>query len=113
MRKARDRVCITAQLIDATTGAHLWADRFDGSLEDVFDLQDKVAISVVGTIEPRLRRTEMERARRKPTESLDAYDVYLRALAQFHKLTEGGCVRPSRFLSVHIKLIRRMRRQMR
>ena len=80
VRKAGNRVRITGQLIDAATGAHLWADRFDGSLEDVFDLQDKVAISVAAVIEPTLRQTEIERARRKRPDSLDAYDLYLRAL---------------------------------
>ena len=90
VRKAADRVRITAQLIDASTGAHLWADRFDGSLEDVFDLQDNVASSVAGVIEPRLRQSEIERAIRKPTENLDAYDLYLRALAQLRKNTEEG-----------------------
>src|SRR5438105_10819362 len=80
VRKGGNRVSITAQLIDATNGAHLWADRFDGSLEDVFELQDKVAISVAGVIEPTLRHSEIERARRKRPDSLDAYDLYLRAL---------------------------------
>jgi adenylate cyclase len=80
VRKGGNRARITAQLIDALNGTHLWADRFDGSLEDVFDLQDKVAISVAGVIEPTLRQTEIERARRKRPDSLDAYDLYLRAL---------------------------------
>ncbi|MDQ3199436.1 MAG: transcriptional regulator [Verrucomicrobiota bacterium] len=80
VRKGSNRVRITAQLIDATNGAHLWADRFDGLLEEVFELQDNVAISVAGVIEPTLRQTEIERARRKRPESLDAYDLYLRAL---------------------------------
>jgi adenylate cyclase len=80
VRKASGRVRITAQLIEAATGAHLWADRFDGSLEDVFELQDEVAISVAGVIEPTLRQAEIERARRKRPDSLDAYDLYLRAL---------------------------------
>ena len=79
VRKAGGRVRITAQLIDATAGTHLWADRFDGTFADVFDLQDQVAISVAGIIEPTLRRAEIERATRKPTKSLDAYDLYLRA----------------------------------
>jgi adenylate cyclase len=78
VRKCGGRVRITAQLIEAGTGAHLWADRFDGSLEDVFDLQDRVASSVAGVIEPALRQAEIERAQRRP-ESLDAYDLYLRA----------------------------------
>jgi adenylate cyclase len=80
VRKGGNRVRITAQLIDATNGAHLWADRFDGLLEDVFELQDKVAISVAGVIEPTLRQSEIDRARRKRPDSLDAYDLYLRAL---------------------------------
>jgi TolB-like protein/class 3 adenylate cyclase len=80
VRKAGGRLRITAQLIEATNGAHLWADRFDGSVDDVFELQDKVAISVAGVIEPTLLRSEIERARRKRPDSLDAYDLYLRAL---------------------------------
>ncbi|MET0295347.1 MAG: adenylate/guanylate cyclase domain-containing protein, partial [Phenylobacterium sp.] len=80
VRRAGDRVRIAGQLVDATTGGHLWADRFDGTLGDVFDLQDRVAEAVAGAIEPTLRRAEVERARRKPTGSLDAYDLYLRAL---------------------------------
>ncbi len=82
---------ITGQLIDATTGAHIWADRFDGSLDDIFELQDQIASSVVGAIEPRLRQSEIERASRKPTASLDAYDLYLRALAEFYKPNLEGC----------------------
>ena len=88
MRKAGNRVRITAQLIDAATGAHLWADRFDGALDDIFELQDQVASGVVGAIEPKLRQSEIERASRKPTESLDAYDLYLRALALRDKPTD-------------------------
>jgi TolB-like protein len=80
VRKAGGRVRITAQLIDALTGTHLWADRFEGLLEEVFELLDKVAVSVTGVIEPTLRQTEIERARRKRPDSLDAYDLYLRAL---------------------------------
>jgi adenylate cyclase len=81
VRKAGNRVRITGQLIDTSTGAHIWADRFDGALDDIFELQDDVASGVVGAIEPKLRQSEFERVSRKPTESLDAYDVYLRALA--------------------------------
>ena len=88
VRKAGNRVRITSQLIDTNTSAHIWADRFDGALDDIFDLQDRVAASVVGTIEPRLRLSEIERASRKPPESLNAYDLYLRALAQFHRYTD-------------------------
>ena len=88
VRKGGSQVRITGQLIDTATGAHIWADRFDGALDDIFELQDQVASSVVGAIEPKLRQSEMERAARKPTESLDAYDLYLRAVAQTHKFTE-------------------------
>ena len=84
VRKAGNRVRITAQLIDAATGAHLWADRFDGSLEDVFDLQDKVASSVAGTIEPALQAAEIARSTDRPTTDLTAYDLYLRAYAMFY-----------------------------
>jgi tetratricopeptide (TPR) repeat protein len=80
VRKSGTRLRITGQLIDALTGNHLWADRFDGGVEDVFDLQDKITENVVGAIEPTIRKAEIERARRKPLENLDAYDRYLRAL---------------------------------
>ena len=90
LRKSVNRVRITGQLIDAATSAHIWADSFDGAIDDIFELQDQVASSVVGAIEPRLRLSEIERATRKPTESLDAYDLYLRALAEFHKYSEDG-----------------------
>ena len=97
VRKAGNRVRITGQLIDAATGAHIWADRFDGALDDIFDLQDQVTSSVVGAIEPKLRQAEIERATRKPTASLDAYDLYLRALAAVIQMTEGEHARgPSR-----------------
>jgi TolB-like protein len=88
VRKASNRVRITGQLIDATTGVHLWADRFEGSLDDIFQLQDQVAASVVGAIMPQLERAEIERAQRKLTENLDAYDYYLRGLASFHQGTK-------------------------
>jgi TolB-like protein/class 3 adenylate cyclase len=80
VRKAGRRVRITAQLIDALSGTHLWADRFDGSLEDVFELQDQVAISVAGVIEPTLQAAEIRRSAERPTKDLTAYDFYLRAL---------------------------------
>jgi TolB-like protein/class 3 adenylate cyclase len=83
VRKAGQRVRITGQLIDATTGTHLWADRFDGSLEDVFELQDKVAVSVAGVIEPRLQAAEISRSSERSTDDLTAYDLYLRAYAMF------------------------------
>ena len=85
--RSGNRVRITGQLIDAATGAHLWADRFDSLLEDIFDLQDRVTSSVIGAISPQLQRAEIERAQRKPTGSLQAYDYYLRALASLYRRT--------------------------
>ena len=87
VRKGGNRVRITAQLIDAETGAHLWADRFDGTLEDVFELQDQVATSVAGVIEPALQAAEMRRSADRPTSDLTAYDLYLRA---FQIVSESG-----------------------
>jgi TolB-like protein len=87
VRKAAKRVRITGQLIDATTGGHLWADRFEGTRGDIFELQDQVTENVVGAIAPQLERAEIERAKRKPTESLDAYDYYLRGMANLHQGT--------------------------
>jgi TolB-like protein/class 3 adenylate cyclase len=87
VRKGGGRVRITAQLIEAETGEHLWADRFDGSLEDVFDLQDEVAISVAGVIEPALQAAEGRRSAGRPTDDLTAYDLYLRALATYYPIT--------------------------
>jgi TolB-like protein/class 3 adenylate cyclase len=84
VRKAGGRVRITAQLIDAASGAHLWADRFDGALDDVFDLQDKVASSVAGVIEPALQAAETARSASRPTNDLAAYDLYLRAYAMVY-----------------------------
>jgi len=80
VRKAGNRIRITGQLIEGASGAHLWADRFDGGFEDVFDLQDRITESVVGAIEPTLRRAEIERSRRIRPENLEAYDLYLRAV---------------------------------
>jgi TolB-like protein/class 3 adenylate cyclase len=85
VRKVVDRVRVTGQLIDASNGAHLWADRFDGPLKDIFDLQDDITLRVVGAIAPKLEHAEIVRAMRKPTESLDSYDFYLRAKSNFHK----------------------------
>jgi TolB-like protein/Tfp pilus assembly protein PilF len=90
VRKAADRVRITAQLVDASTGAHLWADRFEGTLKDIFDLQDQVTASVVGSIAPQLERAEIERATRKPTENLDAYDYFLKGMANVHLWTKDA-----------------------
>ena len=85
VRKSANRVRITGQLVDTATGAHLWAERFDGGLGDVFDLQDQVTESVVGAIAPAVEKAEIERAKRKPTESLDAYALYLRGLAKVYQ----------------------------
>ena len=90
VRKATHRLRITAQLVDAATGANLWADRFEGTLEDVFELQDQVTTSVIAAISPQLERAEIARAKRKPTENLDAYDVYLRGMAALHQWTREG-----------------------
>jgi adenylate cyclase len=90
VRKAGTRVRITGQLIDTATGAHLWADRFDGALEDIFDLQDRVMTSVVGAIAPKVEQAEIERATRKPTERLDAYDYFLRGMAIVNHVTAEG-----------------------
>jgi TolB-like protein len=90
VRKAGNRMRIAGQLIDAETGAHLWADRFEGALEDMFDLQDHVASGVVSAIVPKLQDEEIKRARRKPTESLNAYDYYLRGLAKVRRWTKDA-----------------------
>jgi adenylate cyclase len=90
VRKGGDRVRITGQLIDAITGTHLWADRFDGLIEDVFELQDKIAVSVAGVIEPTLQAAEILRAADRPTNDLTAYDLYLRALGFVFPVTKEG-----------------------
>src|SRR5262249_51983781 len=81
VRTGGDRIRIIGQLIDAQSGAHLWADKFDGSLASVFDLQDQVTTKVVSAIAPKLQQNDIERARRKPTEKMDSYDCFLRGLA--------------------------------
>jgi TolB-like protein len=90
VRKAGNRMRIAGQLIDAETGAHLWADRFEGALKDMFDLQDHLTSSVVGAIAPKLQHEEIKRARRKPTENLNAYDYYLRGLAKLRRWTKDA-----------------------
>ena len=92
VRKAGGRVRITAQLVDAETGAHLWAEKFDGGLQDVFELQDQITERVVGIVEPSLRKSEIERSRRKRPESLGAYDLYLRALPYFTRISIGNSI---------------------
>ncbi|MCS0581182.1 winged helix-turn-helix domain-containing protein [Massilia pinisoli] len=97
-RKAKDRVRITGQLIDATTGAHHWAGRVEGVLGDIFELQDQITESVIGAVAPELERAEMERARHKPTESLDAYDYYLRGIAELHRASKASSAQALQFL---------------
>jgi TolB-like protein/class 3 adenylate cyclase len=93
VRKASNRMRITAQLIDAISGAHLWADHFDGAMEDVFELQDSVALSVAGVIEPALEVAEMLRSAQRPTDDLTAYDLYLRARAAAQSWDREGVLR--------------------
>lgn len=90
VRKSGNRMRINGQLIDASTGIQIWADRFEGALADIFDLQDQVTTRVVGALSPRLEEAEIERAKRKPTDSLDAYQCYMRGMAAFYQLTEEG-----------------------
>jgi TolB-like protein len=104
VRKSGRRLRITGQLIEASTGVHLWADRFDGALSDIFDLQDRVTGAIVGAIEPKLEQTEIERARRKPTDSLDAYDCYLRAVANYYPATPDEAAAMLRLLERAIDL---------
>ncbi len=90
VRKAGNRVRITGQLIEAATNAHLWADRFEGPMDDIFTLQDKVTSSVVGVVEPTIQRSEIQRALAKPTGNLNAYDYYLRGLPKYNKWTRAA-----------------------
>ena len=87
VRKAATRVRITAQLIDAINGTHLWADRIDGTFDDIFNLEDQVTENVVGAIAPKIEQAEIDRTKHKPTDSLDAYDCYLRAMMYFYQWT--------------------------
>jgi TolB-like protein/Tfp pilus assembly protein PilF len=98
VRKAGNRVRIIGQLIDAASGAHIWAERLDGKLDDIFDLQDRITECVVGAIEPKLQHAEIERAKRKRPESMDAYDYYLRALPSSHRPTPDNSVEALRLL---------------
>ncbi|WP_284735854.1 winged helix-turn-helix domain-containing tetratricopeptide repeat protein [Dongia deserti] len=84
LRKSANRVRITGQLIDAGTGANIWSERFEGKIDNIFELQDQMTANVVGAIAPQLERAEIKRAKHKPTESLHAYDYYLRAMANLH-----------------------------
>jgi TolB-like protein len=88
IRRAANKVRITGQLIDTKDGSHIWADKFDGELEDIFELQDNVTLDVISAIEPTLRQAEINRLRAKPTNDLQAYELYLRAQSHFHLLTD-------------------------
>ncbi|WP_270938031.1 winged helix-turn-helix domain-containing protein [Falsiroseomonas oryzae] len=91
VRRAGPRIRVAVQLVDATAGAQqVWGDRFEGTLDDIFGLQDRIAEAIAGAVEPSLRHVEIERARRKPTERLDAYDLYLRALPAYYAMTREG-----------------------
>lgn len=104
VRRAGRRLRLTVQLIEAATGSHLWAGRFDGSLEDVFDLQDRIVASLVGAIEPKLRATEIGRARRKRPDSLDAFDLFLQALPKAAAMSAQGLAQAIELLDRALRL---------
>ena len=104
VRKAGNRIRITGQLIDTSTGAHIWADRYDGALDDIFDLQDRITASVIGAVEPNLRQAETERAKRKRPDSLDAYDLYLRAFPHAYANTPEDSREALRLLDQALRL---------
>ncbi len=89
---------VTAQLVEAESGAHLWADKFDGELKDVFELQDQITDRVVGVVEPSLRKSEIERSRQKRPDSLEAYDLFLRALPYLTVLSPANLPMAAQFL---------------
>ena len=99
VRRGAGRLRISAQLIEAESGVHLWADHFDGTLEDIFDIQDRVAINVAGFIEPTLRSAEVDRVRNRPTKDLTAYDLFLHALPHWRMATEKGSLRALELLN--------------
>ena len=107
VRKAGTQVRITGQLIDALTDVHLWASRFDGSLENIFELQDRVAVSVAGVIEPALQAAEIRRSAARPTTDLSAYDLYLRALAAFNQFARERVFEALGLLEQAIEIDRR------
>jgi TolB-like protein len=90
VRQAGGPFRVTGQLVEAETGSHVWADRFDGTMADVFELQDRITAAVAGALEPRIRQAEIQRATRKPTADLTAYDLYLRAMPGFYDRTQAG-----------------------
>jgi adenylate cyclase len=103
VRRSDRRLRITAQLVEVESGAHIWADKFDGEFEDVFDLQDHITERVVGIVEPSVQKSEIERSRRKRPESLDAYDLYLRALPFVQSLDPESAPIAAGFLSDALK----------
>jgi TolB-like protein/class 3 adenylate cyclase/Tfp pilus assembly protein PilF len=104
VRKAGNQVRITGQLVDASSGAHLWADHFDGSLQDIFNLQDQVTARVANAIAPKIEEVEINRAAHKPTENLDAYDYFLRGLAEYYKYRADTTEEALRHLNEAIRL---------
>ena len=104
VRRVGQRVRITAQLIEAGTATHIWAERYDGDLSDVFALQDRIVPAVAGAVLPSMEKAEIERAQRKPTESLDAYDLYLRALPSYYALTRDGSDNALRYLNGAVEI---------
>lgn len=104
VRKSGDKVRITGQLIQAETGVHVWADRYHGDLGDIFALQDEMTASIVGALVPNIQKAEIERARSKPPESLDAYDLYLRGLGAFFVWTPEGTDRAQQFFEKTLSL---------
>ena len=102
VRKAGNRVRITAQLIDAATGNHIWADRFDGMLEDIFDLQDRITEQIVSAVAPEIEAHERERARRQPPDSLDAWELYQRGLWHLYKVTKEDLLEARRLFEQSI-----------
>jgi TolB-like protein len=104
VRKASNRTRITGQLIDATTGTTLWSERFEGNVDNIFDLQDQMTASVVSAVAPQLQRAEIERAKRKPTGSLSAYDYYLRGMTNLHFGTKDAIQEALRLFSKAIEL---------
>jgi adenylate cyclase len=90
VRRAGEQLRVTGQLVEAETGSHVWADRFDGVPSDVFELQDRITVAVAGVLEPRIRRAEIDRAVRKPTADLTAYDLYLRAMPGVYSRSQAG-----------------------
>lgn len=104
VRRSDDRLRITAQLIEAAAGTHLWADRFDGNLTDVFELQDRIAETAAAIIEPRLRLAEEEWVRRKPPKSLDAYDLWMRALSHAGQFTRESMAAALRCLDQALEI---------